>query len=63
MTGLKMSAGMILAMRMPATANDEPPESVLTSGIRKPMTSQSPTPLTNCAYHSLRNGFFARILR
>ena len=31
----KNSAGMILAIRIPATANDEPPDSVVTSGIEE----------------------------
>jgi len=63
MTDEKMSAGMILAIMMPATANEEPPDMVVTSGIRKPMTSQSPMPDTNWLTHSRRNlGFAARRL-
>jgi hypothetical protein len=48
-------AGMIFAIRMPATANDEPPESAVTAGMSSPMTSQSPIPETSCADHRRRN--------
>jgi hypothetical protein len=43
-----------LGARIPATANDEPPESDVTSGMSNPMTSQSPIPLTELTAHSRR---------
>src|SRR5574340_42076 len=55
MTEENSSDGMILAIMMPATANEEPPVSVVTSGIRRPITSQSPTPLMNWEIHSALN--------
>ncbi len=54
----KSRDGMILAIMIPATANDDPPESVVTSGMSRPMTSQSPMPLTNWLSHSARKSRF-----